>query len=344
MTEALFILSLFQHGFKARWTTAYFVLIGKKTNSVFNYAVCYHLLPYFHLFPKYNKEHFFSLICQLVDQGNLVMDGQLYVQLTNKGKETLQNIPKDSIDKLYRFDDYKVNEDVFQRFLLCIQMISEKSYSNNKYFPIVNQLSIQQQLSYQWHQAKASFDEVKSSIYDELRRFLAEQSKRLAYITAYQLSGHHIVAKTTEQLASDLCCSQFEVQLYIEQLKSILCRLSATEYPWLNYFIMPQKNTESQLYIAIKEGIEKNKTISELSQQFAKKEGTVFDYIVEMAIKDKHFPFYQFISEEENMQLSQYYASHKNIGNWNFHDITTQYPTISFHSYRLFQIKEGLIC
>ena len=344
MTKTNFILSLFHHGFKVRWTTAYFVLIGKRTNSVLTYAACYHLLPFFHLFPKMKKEAFYSEIETLLQQEWLSMDEKNFVQITPRGKQQVDQLDLNCVDKMNRYYDYQVKENVFRRFLLTIQLVSEKSYANCQYCAVESKLSLQQQVAYQWKNTHASFSEVKAGVYKELVDLLKTFPQPLAYITIFQLSGHHITAKTSDQLADLLCCPLFEVELYIEQLKSRLCQLSQTSYPWLYYFIMPQLNPISFQSQKIKEGIEQGKSIKVMSEQLHKKEGTIFDYVVEWAIEESNFPFSKFISKEDHQRLMQYYHCHPNVGLWDYKEIRKQYEELSFHSFRLFQIKEGLRC
>lgn len=336
MTQTIFILSLFKHGFKVRWTTAYFVLVGKKTNSVMTYAMCYQLLPFFHLFPKLSKEHFIEQLKLLEQKGYVTLDGD-YVVITPQGKERLRSISDDALHGLSRFEDYQVKEAVFRRFLLITQMISEKSYHNKKYMVVENRLLFQNQLAYQWKQAHIDFETLKVCFKEELTHFLHQLSNIESYIGAHQLTGHHITAKTTEQLADMLFKDPFEIELYIESFKSRLCRLSKKEYPWLYYFIMPKLNPTSVIYQTIFEAVYQKVPIEVISQRLGKKEGTIFDYMTEMAIKDAHFPFDEWIKHGE--ELLSYLMTHPNVGSWQFSEVKRSIPELDFYSYRLFQIK-----
>lgn len=340
MTILTFILSLFQHGFKARWTTAYFILIGKKTNSTLTYASVYHLLPYFHLYPTLKKSQFQQWIQQLEKERCLVVDGD-WVTLTPTGRKRLETVSKESVNGLQRFYDYKEKERVFQSFLLMTQMMSEYSYHNRHYLPVIPKLTTQYQMKEKWQALKTyPFSDVQPAFKHELNRFLDELSLIERYLLSAQLTGHHVIAKTSEQLAMEISRPVFEVDLWIESLKSRLCQLNKEDYPLLSFIIQPRRNGLSMLWQNIYQAVHHYQSIAMMSQQFHKKEGTILDYMVEIALWDEHFPYDVYIAEWAPI-LEEYYQTHENLGDWRYKEIKAIYPNLPFYSMRLFQIKKG---
>lgn len=339
MTQTLFILSLFKHGFKVRWTTAYFVLIGKKTNSVITYATCYQLLPFFHLFPNLKKERMLQYLKELENEGDLTLAGD-YVQLTQQGMTKCQELNYESLHHINRFEDYQVCQDTFERWLLICQLVSQKSYKQTHYIPVSRQFKIQKQIQYQWSHTGISFETFQSMFKQEIKKFMRQFSPRVAYIYAYQLSGYKVIAKTNEQLSEILCIPEFEVNLWIESLKSILCQLSTEEFPWLSYFIAPQLNPKNTLYFLIKSQVQQGVEIQKISEKVHRKPGTVLDYIVEIAIKENDFPFSTYIGMYQ-IRLDRYLKTHPNFGDWNYQSIQEEIGEIPFYAYRLYQIQKG---
>lgn len=340
MTLSMFILSLFQHGFKVRWTTAYFVLIGKKTSSVLTYASCYQLLSYFHLFPKLQKHVFYQELEQLEKEHYIVIDGD-WVILTNEGKHQLKHVDFSSVHFLNRFYDYKEKERIFQSLLLMMQMMSEYSYHNRHYLPVTTNLTIQAQMKQKWKQLQVyPFTEVQPVFLEEIQRLLLSLSLKERYLLSAQFTGHEIIAKTNEQLALELSHTVFEVELWLESIKSYLCQLSQTDFPLLYFILQPHYNQQNALYRAVALGVSQYESIAQMSQRLHKKEGTILDYVVEVALYTAHFPYDNYLQGAEAW-LETYYQQHPNVGSWVFKEIKQQQPQLPFYQVRLFQIKKG---
>ena len=79
----------------------------------------------------------------------------------------------------------------------------------------------------------------------------------------------------------------------------------------------------------------------EMERYLRKKKGTIFDYIVEVALADSTFPYQYWITKGEEEKLMSYYQKNTNIGSWNYQVVQEEIGEISFYTYRLFQIKKG---
>ena len=348
-----FILSLFAHGNKARASTLYQLLKGKRTISIISYGFLYDVLQYFALFPQLPEYQFNQIIEKLL-RAQWLVERDDKVVLTSAGKKHLADHGLNvSIDHLNSFKHYRHDQRFKALLLFIVQVVSELSYKNSQYVPIelnaFQQMQVKQWLVTQL--ANKTKEEVITEFSDELTELLSQLNDESSQAPLFfgQLAGHELPGQTLAQLSDSLGVSSLEtilldratIHLIIETLYAQPERL-----PLVNSILQlvaryPYNQSALKSYELFKATFD----VALVMKERHIKQSTLDEHLLEFAIIDEAFPYDFFLKPvllDEFKHLNQLFPNEKE---WLFNVIekNSQVP-ITYFDMRLYQIykkREG---
>lgn len=303
----LFILTLFQTGYKLRISTLYHLLAGKRTSSVLLHGFFYDNLAYLGSFPQLEETVFQKKLQQLINQQLITVDDG-YGQITEAGKACLAEGSMD-LSGLNNLRYGRMRETVWQLILFAVQVTSHWSFDEKEYLPIENRPYYLQQLKKWLSTSEAGLvDRVQQELVEVLQQLPVENADFLAN----QFSGHQFQGKTAFQLLGDqtepwrLLYSQRSIDLFLAKLhQGELSRLIA---------VLDQQNI-NQSMLKTREFFLAGKSLSEILDLRHLKQGTINDHFIEWALLDSTFPFEKFelldfAELEEEQVIDAYYQDY----------------------------------
>lgn len=330
-----FILALFGHGYKARTSTLYHLLKGKRTTSVLLYGFLYDNLRFFQLTPELTERQFNKMLNQLFEQKLLQLDGGSEAQITDQGSQVLRQTSYfyEHLDN-YRFG--KTDVAIWRLLQFTVQVVSHLSYTDKNYIPLEQSPLYQQQVkSLLRSLPKAQLIKALKQEWQQIFSFLP---KNQANFFARQFSGYHTIGKTSAQLLEPEL-NHFErfltVKDALHQLLALI--LSLEENSLLRKLILPYiKQNENQSMNETSEYLKYNLSLDELAKQRNLKKSTVQDHLLELALAND-FPFEQYLSGESELFLSKLITPYQN---WVYQIEKQKQPQLDYFEFRLYQIKK----
>lgn len=332
--EPLFILALFAHGYKARTSTLYHLLKGKRTTSVLLYGFQFNTLRFFQLFPTLSEEIFMQHIQWLVGQGFLKTCLAGEVQLTAKGKLTLtkETINSAAINS-YRFG--KTDQEMWRMLQFSVQVVSQLSARDRQYLPLEHSLYYQKQLKRII--CKYSKEELVHTVRNEWTTLFEELTDQEATFLAKQFSGYQQIGKTIAQLAP-ASVSNFEHALFatntLHQLLQKICdQPNSLLYQFITPFLQQNKNhSMNQTNDYFRQGL----SVEELAEKRQLKKATIQDHLLELALLET-FPFDRYITKETERMLV---SAPNNPEEWVYREEKQKNTKLDYFQFRLVQIKQ----
>ncbi len=225
-----------------------------------------------------------------------------------------------------------------KQFYLLVQVASELSYQNNKYFAITNDLKAQQ-LFKNWFRRYGKttlLGEITASLTD----FLAHEPELNAQLFCEQLTGHGRLGQTKAQLAKSYQLQIAEIEVGWRDLCARYAKYLLDQNFELAKLVMPYKrltnlpaSTEKtySLFLA-------GKSIEEIADLRKIRKSTVQEHLLNVAILADDFPRERLLSPKIKKQIMDFFASCP-VLDWKFQQLHESYPEISFFEYRLCQIE-----
>lgn len=333
--EPYFILALFQHGYKARTSTLYHLLKGKRTSSVLLYGFLYENLRFFQLFPSSSEKQFNTILDELVKQELLCQASDNEVQITAKG---LQVVVKNT-NHFSGIDNYRFGktDEIIWRFLqFTVQVVSHLSYNNKQYIPLEQSPLYQKQVKlYIKSMSKARLIEI---VRTEWIQIFSQLTKTEANFFAQQFSGYQQIGKTSFQLM-DNQDNPFERLLFkkekLHHLIDTICLMPESSF--LKKLILPLvRQNENKSMSETSSYLKTQLSIEALAEQRKVKISTIKDHLLEVALT-KAFPFDRFISKKTNQFLFEYPKPYQD---WVYGSIKQIKPELDYFEFRLYQIQK----
>ncbi|WP_304682143.1 helix-turn-helix domain-containing protein, partial [uncultured Ligilactobacillus sp.] len=225
-----------------------------------------------------------------------------------------------------------------KQFYLLVQVASELSYQNNKYFAIINDFKTQQ-LFKNWFRryGKATLlREITTSLTD----FLAHEPKLNAQLFCEQLTGHGRLGQTKAQLAERYQIQVAEIEVGWRDLCARYAKYLLEHNFELAKLVMHYKRltnlpaSTEKTYTLFLEG----KSIEEIANLRRIQKSTVQEHLLNVAILTDDFPKERLLSPKLKKQIVDFFAD-CTVLNWKFQQLHESYPEISFFEYRLCQIE-----
>ncbi|WP_086313143.1 hypothetical protein A5821_000711 [Enterococcus sp. 7F3_DIV0205] len=333
--EPSFILALFQHGYKARTSTLYHLLKGKRTSSVLLYGFIYENLRFFQLCPELSEKQFNDILDNLIQQKLLYQDIEGEVQISSKGMELIDR----DRNRLTQIDNYRFGktDDIIWRLLqFTVQVVSNLSYANKNYVPLEQSPLYQKQVKmYIKSMPKAQLIQTVKTEWTEI---FSKLPKDEADFFARQLSGYQQIGKTSFQLLGNQPKAFERYLLKKEKLHHLLTTICLMpEGSFLKKLILQlvQQN-ENKSMSETSYYLKKQLSIEALAQQRNVKISTIKDHLMELALT-KEFPFEQFVSCETSHHLMNYPKPYQN---WVYRSVKQTSPKLDYFEFRLYQIQK----
>ncbi|MTD38950.1 hypothetical protein GIX45_09935 [Erwinia sp. CPCC 100877] len=330
-----YILSLFRHGYKARISTLYHLLKGKRTTSVLLYGFLYNNLVFFQLCPTLSQKQFEAWIEELCLAHLLERDADEQAFITEKGQKLLHE-KVDPYPWLNNYQFGKTDEGCWRLLQFSVQVVSHLSYADKEYIPLELSPFYQQLLK----QAIRSFSkkELIAACRNEWATIFSLLPSEEADFLAQQFSGYQFIGKTSYQLQHN---QADEYHAFLSR-KAILHHLlylitENDEISVLKRIIAPLiKQNENQSMNETKRYLNQHYSVAQIAQQRNIKKSTVQDHLIELALTTD-FPFHQFISTETNRLLNQLAPPYQD---WQYRRLKESAPALDYFEFRLYQISK----
>lgn len=332
--EPLFILALFAHGYKARTSTLYHLLRGKRTTSVLLYGFQFNTLHFFQLFPMLTEESFIRQIDWLTETGYLRTESTGEVQLTAQGAQELINhpLPISAINS-YRFG--KTDQQMWRMLQFSVQVVSQLAAHERHYIPIEHSFYYQKQLKHVINQFTRV--ELIQATKNEWTRLFETLSDHEADFLANQFSGNQLIGKTIAQLVPPATSSVMQTLFVTNTLHKLLHAICDQPASLLKQFIEPflQQN-ENQSLNQTRVYFHQGLSVEELAEKRQLKKATIQDHLLELAIAEV-FPFEHYLSEETEQTLLSLSSSPEE---WVYREVKQKNTNLDYFQFRLMQIKQ----
>lgn len=324
----LFILTLFQTGYKLRTSTLYHLLVGKRTSSVLLHGFFYKNLSFLGLLPKLKEEDFQKELQKLVAK-NLITIEEGFGELTPQGVQLLEENSFD-LNGLNNLRYGRMRENSWQLILFAVQVVSFLSFGEKEYLPIENRPYYLQQIK-QW------LSQTKPHLVERFQQELTDIFLKLptedADFLANQFSGYDFQGRTAFQLLPEkwqeepwnVLYRQRAIDLFLEHVgEGELARLLV---------LLDQQNM-NQSMIKTREFFMAGKSVEEILTLRHLKQGTINDHFIEWALLEGTFPFERFelidfVDLTADQVVNQHYQ--------NF-----EVPYLNFRLSQIFYLREQL--
>ncbi|GBG94856.1 hypothetical protein LFYK43_13150 [Ligilactobacillus salitolerans] len=315
------------------------LLTKRLSSSTLFWGLRYQLLEIIGFFPKLEASTFDQGIQKLVEQGFLSQDPDDTVKLTERGRSKKQELlTGPTLGAPRFFCEHRVTE-INQMLKLIVQVASEASYGNSRYYVAVDNFECQQMIKQWLHQY--DLQTLHKNILLELKSFLENESPQKAWIFCAQFSGHQVLPKTVAQMAQQTGLTTLEIKIILLDLTSRfashLLQKNSLLAPMIKHFenqnVLFKKSRQAlQLFL-------NGKSIQQIAQYNAVKESTVREYLLNAAILERDFPFASFFTDQEEELLTARLPA--DIDQWSYRELMSEQVQVSFFNYRLVAIKRS---
>jgi uncharacterized protein YpbB len=285
------------------------LLKGKRSAQTIQDGAFFGLLAYFGLFPTLNRGELEKDVEKLVLSGLAQWLPPDRVWITDEGKERIHKYHQEHLFlrdlEGWRYNSY--TEEVWLRFNLFVQVLTNMVENNRKFYPITHQMSVQNWVKHHLP-SESDRERVLKSIYYELVSFLSNCSEKQAIIFVHQLTGKTQIGLTRQQLSEQLSLCEEEVTLcHIATLHKLFNEIETNEkmYKHLQVFIKDLNHsvvlTESarRTFVLVGKGF----TIDVICAKRQLKRSTVEDHLVEIAIQHPDFSIRPYVSAETETSI-----------------------------------------
>lgn len=320
------------------------LLTNRRTVANLFWGQQYGLLPWLGADRQLQRAEYDAIINNLVAQHLLVVDDRQQAQLTTTGVQR-QEEERDRQYQPHFLDWYWLTNtnQLGQRLLLGMQVVSEYAYHNAQYAPVTvgygHLLAVKQ-----WFH-RAVRRQLVTAVYRDLKRLttgLSNADERLATVLVDGLVGHGLQSWTNDQLARRLDLSSADmlvlnhdlllgVAAYCQHVPGPLHDLMT---PLLN--ASPLSKSTARTLDLYRRGAAPH----QIAAYRHLKLSTVREHLLEVAILcPNQLDWDQLLPAAKRAALAKQYPT-ADVTSWHFHTNEQDYGT-AFFDYRLFQIWQG---
>lgn len=341
--QTIFILSLFQHGYKARYSTLAHLLRGKRTTSILMYGFFYNILAYFSLFPNLTEKEVKQIIQHLLEAHLLIELSPGVVQISQKGRKSLERHPMIEHRGINSFHYGRVDEGFMELLMFATQVVSEYCHRNRQYQPIESN-GYKQYLIRRWFQALPKDRQVLGQgLYREWQLLISSFPEAVRPFVVAALTGHGQIGLTVSQLADLRVVDPFEVGLVSKEL----CHVSIDQiikapnaFPYMNaLYESIDKPRVNESALKSYQLFQKGYSLIEICHQRQLKESTVNDHLIEWAMMDETFDYNRVLADKDKELFLQLLRFKPNVRDWQYNDLGQGSHKISFLAFRCYQIQ-----
>lgn len=318
-------------------------LRGRRTVSNLYWALQYGMLDFVDSLHGVDFDSDEVALNQLQTHGLAKADDSFQFQLTEAGIAKKKQLLSELLPIKYlalgsQYDIAKF----MRRFNFAVQIVSEYSYSNNKYYPqSINYF--EDQLLKRWFVQTKHYD-LPQQFHDLLDTFLSGlNSDDLAVVFAQSLVGHGYSGLTVDQIAAEHHLDPTIINIQLIQMYGALLEF-VLKRPQDNSFVMLTaglekpviaKSSKETFEMFVRQG---NGNVNEIAKRRHIKLTTVYEHLLEAAIllPVNQFPYHDLIRSKMSKYLETIHT--ENVENWSFEAAQKEMPNLTFFEFRLFQI------
>ncbi|WP_243354647.1 helix-turn-helix domain-containing protein [Bacillus litorisediminis] len=324
----------------------YHILKGKKSSQTIQDCRLFQLESLFNCYRSLKRMDLDNYIEQLIGSHEIEtvhIEKKHYV-LTPYGSQSLDRWETElGLPPHLNGAYYALYEDIFwKRLSLTFQVLSNLAHNCKHYIPITRDDQILN-FAKKWLKQQTSISSTIAYLYQELYDMLNHLDDLQAAIFVHKLTGYKKIGKTVFQLSEALHINSFYGQLsFVSTLHYLLGTILKNKqaYPVLFSLIADlAKGTSftdstSKTYTLLQKGysIEEIAVIREL------KPNTIEDHIVEIALIDKTFPVWSFISPELEEKIKN---SVEQLQTKKLKLLKEKHPEASYFQIRLVLARQG---
>ncbi|KRN09560.1 helix-turn-helix domain-containing protein [Liquorilactobacillus mali] len=314
------------------------VLSNKRTVSSLYWGMQYHILDWLNVEPELDEKQFDLQIDNLCEKG--------YLAATSKG--LILSAAGIIQKKDYQKKSYIITEpSLFQHIdekqwlellPLLIQVISELSYHNHRYYVVGS--SIRAQLFFKnWYQNIANKNDLASSLKQLLKLFLEHLPQEQSNIFMALFSGHETIGKTTEQVATML--PKFSHEDVVSLWRDLSMQFA--------FFLLEGDSNFRRLVVPLstKEKLSKsalityqlfndNLSIEQIAEKRRLRVSTIKEHLLESAILRDDFVYHRLITTDDYSIMTSTFIGE--TIDWDYKQLDDH---IEFFKFRLFQIERS---
>ncbi|WP_461213098.1 helix-turn-helix domain-containing protein [Lacticaseibacillus sp. GG6-2] len=299
-----------------RETSVYLLLIGKKTLSILYAALSHHQLQWLQLYPTLQRADYQAAIARLVAEGALKAGANGLVLADEAAKAAAaQRVP---LPEHYR-PDLAVHDSV-PKFQLAVQVLSEASYHERRYRPVVQDWAVQQAVRRWWQDCDVP------SATAALEAAFATLPQASADALAHRLVGHAYVG---DARPADLAGWLHGID-ELAQLISVIATSPATS-AWYRLWGGPKPLGTASAYQVLAL-ITQGRSKAQAAAQLRLKPSTINEHLLTVVIEGADLPLTQFYTVEQRQALSQQDATA------GYSALMAAVPDCDFFQVRLYQI------
>lgn len=313
---------------------------GKRTQSIFYIGQRKALHHAFHQFPQMQLGQLEQMLNSLKQKGYLSLTDEIY-QITHAGLEKCQAFFKAHFfpEHIKTYTYTLIRKSCYQHLHLVTQIISNFSFQETNFTPIVKDFKVQDHLKiFLNHYERNKLIELWA---DEQIEILQKMEKARADYLANLFSGYQMIGLSEMELIT---------ALDLDRLENRFLRQDATEHYWTlarelhlpcheHLFQLILKSENQGLSRSTYESMHlmtRGSSVTEIAKQRRLKESTIREHILECAFVRPEFDYLQLIDPLRLKHLSTYFEEHSNP---RYHEAKKHIPELEFMEYRLYELE-----
>lgn len=337
--------TLFQASDKLRVSSLFQLLIGKRTSSVLTFGFFNNLLNHFGLFPKLKEVRFYELINELVNCGYIEKVEPGMFKITQQGVAFVADNPV-NIENVNGVKYSSISNDYLELLFFATQIISEYSFKNSHYMPLIDTNYRQYKMKQWFLRNKKNVNALPNDFYQEWLSLISEMPENVAEPIQMinLLSGNNQIGQTFNQVFNGKNANDITIYLKKVNISHYVVRTIESQeqkYP-LFFDIYKEMNTFTgnhsarESYSLSKQGqsVEKIMGIRKL------KRSTVVEHLIEGLILDENPYDLSIIGKKDYVFLKDFEHVHSDYKTWVFKELKDEKQDLIFFSFRAYQITK----
>ncbi|WP_067725406.1 helix-turn-helix domain-containing protein [Oceanobacillus damuensis] len=293
-------------------SSIYHLLKGKKSIQTVQDAHIYQLDKFYGIHSNLNKQKFAVKISELVTGGYIqpVEHTEGAFIISDFAATWLYEQKKQlGIEK---FNGLKYNETAelfYLRLLLTVQTLTNVKMGHYHFIPLTDNSSAEEWVRLFYKKIKRKESQVLNGLYQEIHTVLNNFSDMDASIFVDRLSGFENYGLSIYQLSEKYKLNELDVHLVLQQGIHQMISIVLNDkdfFPILAYMLrdIAEPNQITHSANVTKEFLNKNYTIEQIAAARNLKINTIHDHIVEIALYESRFPLSNYITPEEQREIT----------------------------------------
>lgn len=290
----------------------FYILQGKPSIQTIQDANLYQLNRFFGLYKRISKTAYDKQIEFFLQEQWIVQTDKSYT-FTKEGRlqassieNYIQNLQIDGKNL------HKMTEEFYFRFLLLIQVWTNRKAGIKHYVPIIEQKEVENWVKWFYVQTRHDVTSFLSDLYKELTNVLEGINEESLIIFIQTISNAEEIGATKQQLQEQFHLTKEDVDLtVIEVIHYILMQIEETKHPILTK-IASFDSSDKKLTSSAQQTqnlLEQGYNVQDIARMRRLKENTIHDHIVEIALHTPNFPYEHYVQASNIREIENTVAS-----------------------------------